>query len=423
MKRLLKIIGPGLLFASTAIGTSHFILATRAGAHYGMIFLWIIIGTMIIKYPFYEFGIRYSNATGKNLLHGYRKLGKWALVLVLSEIGLTIFAVIGVLAYVSGALLSSTLGLESIPLSVIVGTIVVMTAGLLFFGGYSVLDNFIKILSVILLITVSATFISALFNDPVQSTVSSAPLSALYSGTGLALTISLMGFMPGGLELSVFSSIWAVEKIKNTNYHPTFKESLFDFHLGYAFTTVLAIMFLMIGAFTVYGSGQILDGNSVQFTDNLINVFSSNLGSWAAPVIAITAFGTIYGSLITIWDAVARLLANGVGILRSDVNPEKQENKRFLSKGYKIIMCIIGICSYILFYQFSQAMIKMLEFVTISIFLVAPLIGLLNILVIKSDDLPESHRPSKKLMYSAYIGLALMVIFALYYLADLIFYS
>jgi len=51
-------LGPGLLFASSAIGTSHLVLSTRAGAHHGFIFLWIVLLALLIKYPFYEYGQR-----------------------------------------------------------------------------------------------------------------------------------------------------------------------------------------------------------------------------------------------------------------------------------------------------------------------------------------------------------------------------
>ena len=72
---LLKAFGPGLLFASSAIGTSHLVLSTRAGAHHGMVFFWVITGALLFKYPFYEFGPRYANATGESLLEGYKKQG------------------------------------------------------------------------------------------------------------------------------------------------------------------------------------------------------------------------------------------------------------------------------------------------------------------------------------------------------------
>jgi len=80
-KNLLQAIGPGLLFASTAIGTSHLVLSTRAGAHHGMVYFWIIAGALLLKYPFYEFGPRYANATGFSLLKGYKEQGKWAVLL------------------------------------------------------------------------------------------------------------------------------------------------------------------------------------------------------------------------------------------------------------------------------------------------------------------------------------------------------
>ena len=67
-KSLFKTLGPGLLFASTAIGVSHLVQSTRAGAEYGLIMLVFVLLATIFKYPFFEFGSRYANITGTNLL-------------------------------------------------------------------------------------------------------------------------------------------------------------------------------------------------------------------------------------------------------------------------------------------------------------------------------------------------------------------
>jgi hypothetical protein len=107
LRERLKFIGPGLLFASNAIGTSHLILSTRAGAHYGMVFFWIILATLVFKYPFFEFGVRFTNGTGKNLLRGYKELGNWAVILFLIVIFIGMFAVTGALGAVCGGLLQS----------------------------------------------------------------------------------------------------------------------------------------------------------------------------------------------------------------------------------------------------------------------------------------------------------------------------
>ncbi|MDH4091594.1 MAG: hypothetical protein OEV74_04645 [Cyclobacteriaceae bacterium] len=106
---MLKIIGPGLLFVSTAIGTSHLVLSRRAGAHYGMIFFWIILGSLFFKYPFYEFSARYTNATGNTLLKGYKDQGKWAVVLFMIVIFANMFAVIGAVGLFVEACLASCL--------------------------------------------------------------------------------------------------------------------------------------------------------------------------------------------------------------------------------------------------------------------------------------------------------------------------
>ncbi len=72
----LKKLGPGLLFAGAAIGVSHLVQSTRAGADYGWGLLWALVLVNLFKYPFFRFGPRYALATGESLLDGYHKLGK-----------------------------------------------------------------------------------------------------------------------------------------------------------------------------------------------------------------------------------------------------------------------------------------------------------------------------------------------------------
>jgi Mn2+/Fe2+ NRAMP family transporter len=61
---LLKVIGPGMLFAGAAIGVSHLVQSTRAGAMFGLGLVGVVMLANITKYPGLSFGSRYSNATG-----------------------------------------------------------------------------------------------------------------------------------------------------------------------------------------------------------------------------------------------------------------------------------------------------------------------------------------------------------------------
>ena len=76
---LKKTLGPGILFASTAIGVSHLVQSTRAGASYGFGLLFFIIIANLFKYPFFEFASRYANYTETSIIDGYKKLGSWVL--------------------------------------------------------------------------------------------------------------------------------------------------------------------------------------------------------------------------------------------------------------------------------------------------------------------------------------------------------
>ena len=417
-KQMLKSIGPGLLFASSAIGTSHLVLSTRAGAHHGMIFFWIILGALILKYPLYEFGPRYANATGYSLLKGYRDQGKWAIWLFLFVIFINMFAVVGAIGAVSAGLLSTMFGVTVISVPILAGIIIGVTIFLLLYGGYKGLDYLIKLISITLLVTVLVAFMAVLLKGPVP-VADDFQGPSLLNGAGLTLLIGLLGWMPAGLEASTMNSIWNVEKIKSTNYHPRLGESLFDFNLGYIFTIVLALMFLTIGAFTVYGTGQVLEGNATQFTNKLLALFTSNLGDWSYYVIAIAAFGTIYGTLITVIDAFPRCFVRGIRVLKYKNVENNEEQTKFLNDSYKICLVIVGVGGFSLFYFSAASMIKLLDAVTVISFLLAPIIGFLNLRAIQSEAISATHRPSRLLIALAYIGLVAMIGFAGYYLLSL----
>lgn len=418
-RNLIRSIGPGLLFAGSAIGTSHLVLSTRAGAHHGMVYIWIILAALIFKYPFYEFGPRYANATGHSLLKGYRDQGNWAVILFLVVILLSMFAVTGAISAVSAGLLSTMFGVKLVSAPILAGIILAISVTILLLGGYRGLDILIKLISLVLLITVLIAFVAVLIKGPVQP-MDDFQAKPVFEGVGLALLISLLGWMPAGMEASTMNSVWTVEKIKATNYHPQLRESLFDFNLGYVFTTVLALMFLTIGAFTVYGTGIILEGNATQFSNKLLKVFTTNLGVWSYDVIAIAAFGTIYGTLISILDAFPRCFARGIRVLRyPEINNNREQNI-FLKRTYQGTLIALGIGGFSLFYFSRTSMIQLLEIATIMAFLLSPIIGFLNLRAIQSEAVPISHRPSKTLLILAYIGLLALILFSVYYLFDLL---
>ena len=54
INHILKKLGPGLLFAGAAIGVSHLVQSTKAGAEFGFGLIWALIIANLFKYPLTE---------------------------------------------------------------------------------------------------------------------------------------------------------------------------------------------------------------------------------------------------------------------------------------------------------------------------------------------------------------------------------
>lgn len=413
IRQQLKSIGPGLLFASSAIGTSHLVLSTRAGAHHGMIFIIVILVSLLIKYPFFAFGARYSAHSGANLLHAYRLQGKWALGIFGFIVIVNMFCVTAAVGAVATGILISVIDIPAVYLSECLAVVLLISLCILIRGGYKMLDIFIKSLSLILFIAVIIAFIAVLGHGPVEAGLGHHP-RILFSEPALGLMVSLIGWMPAGMEASVMQSIWVVRSNRGSTMD--IKRIMFDFNLGYLFTIFTAVIFLTLGAYTVYGTGQKIEGNAVEFTNRLLEVFISNLGPWSYWVIAIAAFASIYGTLIVIIDAFARCFVETKDLL-FDKTGLTDRIKRSSKNKTMILMCL---GAFILFHFFAKSMIQMLEFATIIAFVLAPVIAYLNYRSIRMWEKSNTIILTRPERYFSILGLCLLIIFALYYILNLL---
>ena len=75
-----KVLGPGLIFAAAAVGVSHLVQATRAGAGWGLALGGLILIANLAKYPAFRFGPQFAAATGTSLLEDIadKAVGSWS---------------------------------------------------------------------------------------------------------------------------------------------------------------------------------------------------------------------------------------------------------------------------------------------------------------------------------------------------------
>jgi len=405
-KGFLKVLGPGLLFAGTSIGVSHVVQSTRAGANYGFALLWAVIFANIFKFPFFEFAPRYVVATGEHLLKGYWRLGKWAFYLFFILSLCTMFPIQSAVTLVTTGLFANLLH-WSLPPVLLSAIILIICCTILLMGKYPLLDKLMKIMIIVLGVsTVLALSAAVLHGSRAQPEFSQ---QFVWNLSGISFLVALMGWMPTTLEISVWHSFWTAERKKQTNHDPSMDHAIFDFHLGYWGTMVMAIFFLSLGALVMYGTGEAFSNSAVKFTGQVITLYTNALGSWSYWIIVVAAATTMFSTTICCLDAFPRVIREAAIIIWPSL---EQHRERI----YLIWIILISVVSTVIIGVYVNSMKTLIDFATTLAFLATPVFAYINLRTVTSDHMPEGTKPSKRLIAFSWICLVFLTGFSLLYL-------
>ncbi len=402
-------LGPGLLMAAAAIGVSHLVQSTRAGATFGFALVWAVVLANIFKYPFLEYGPRYAIATGESMIEGYKRLGNWAIgIFVVFTIG-TMFAVQAAVTIVTASLAAELTGIALTPLiwsAIILGICIL----LLLSGQYSALDGAIKLIMVVLAVSTIIALAAAIIQGE-QQTMPANLTPSIWNVAGISFLIALMGWMPIPIDAAAWHSLWTLERVKQTKYTPKLRESLIDFNIGYIGAAVLALGFLFLGALVMYGSGTEYAGSGTAFSSQLISLYTSSLGQWAYPVIIICAFTTMFSTTLTVTDAYPRVSRRMLEV----VVPKSFTTKDDIAI-YRTLLLVISLLSLGVLYFLGDQFTLMVDLATTLSFLTAPVLAYINYRLVTADHMPEHCVPRPWLKWLSRGGLIFLTGFALLYL-------
>jgi Mn2+/Fe2+ NRAMP family transporter len=73
MNGLMGRFGPAMMMAATAVGVSHLVYSTQAGADYGFSLAWLIVLIIVLKYPAFRFAVDYASATEQSLVRSLQQ--------------------------------------------------------------------------------------------------------------------------------------------------------------------------------------------------------------------------------------------------------------------------------------------------------------------------------------------------------------
>lgn len=407
-KNFWKALGPGLIWAAAAVGVSHLVQSTRAGADFGFQLVIVVLLANFFKYPFFQYGPRYAIATQSSLLEGYRKRGTWTVVLFLLITLGTMFAIQAAVTSVTVGIILSVfpIGLSYIQVTIL---LLLLCAIIVLIGHFKTLDRIIKFVVIILTLSTLVAVFAAFGKLETKALAQVAPFE--WNLINISFLVALIGWMPTAIDISVWNSLWTLAKMKQTKYRPTLKESLLDFNIGYLGTTLLALAFLSLGALVMNNSGEAFSNSGVEFARQLFSLYTASIGSWSYLIIAVAALATMFSTTLTVLDAYPRVLTPVVEILLAGNRTEKQKSRL----NYLWIV-LLATGATLLIAHFSTQMKLLVDIATSLSFVTAPILAVLNLSAITGKEVPAEYRPGKAMMLWSWVGIVVLSAFALYFL-------
>ena len=400
MKKFINKLGPGLLFAGAAIGVSHLVQSTKAGAEFGFGLTWVLILCNFFKYPFFLFGTKYTYATGETMLDGYLRISKSILLIYFGLSLVTIFTIQAAVTIVTAGLAIELFGITD-NITYWAFMIIIFSYLILMIGKYKLLDNLMKFIIMILAISTFIALVSSSLNNEI---IFDFDQIIPKNSEGIIFLAAFMGWMPAPLDISIWQSIWTNEKIKiekKSNYNT----AKFDFNVGYIITIFLGLSFLGLGAYVMYGSGEKFSESGAVFASQLINLYTSNLGKGMMIFIAIAAFTTMFSTTITCLDASPRAMSKTVDLLKF---------KRF--NNYSSWITILAIGTIIIFIFFMSEMGTLVKIATVLSFLTAPFYAIINYILMSSSFIPKKYKLSKWMNIYCISGIIFLLFFSIWYI-------
>lgn len=412
MKRFLSLLGPGLLYAAAAIGVSHLVQSTRAGASFGFELMWVLLLANLLKFPFFEVGSRYVLATGKNLVDAYLAAGRWVLIAFLAMTIVTMIPVQAALTIVTAGLANYIFEVETSDI-VMSAVLIAVTLLLLLAGRFNLMDRIVKFVIVLLTISTLVAVWSAAGKDGVSwSTLGNFDWA---NRTHILFLVAFVGWMPAPIDIVVWTSLWSQRKYDSMEQRPSLREALIEFRVGYFGTMIVAAAFLALGALVMHGSNQELEQGSAAFAAQLIGMYTHAIGNWAYPVITLAALTTMFSTTLTVMDAYPRTLTNGFNLLFKNTLGNSGRIR------YLIWIFVLAAGTLLLLGVFGKSMRFMVDLATSISFVTAPVLALLNYKVITSPIIGKDYQPATYLKIWSWIGIVFLGLFTVFYLYVLLF--
>ncbi len=339
-----------MLLAATGVGGGDLATGTFVGSLLGTAILWAVIVGALLKFVVTEGLARWQLATGNTLLEGlvYR-MGPGVIWVFLPYLLLWSFFAGAAQISACGIALYALLPVFENPDEgkIVFGIISsIVGIGLVLKGGYRLFESMMRICIAVMFVAVVMTAVALWPGTGVVLQGLLVPTIPDLDGLGLTWTVALIGGVGG--TLTVLSYGYWLREDGRTNPEDLWICRI-DLGAGYLMTAIFGVCMVIVGS-TVEIEGQ---GTTLLVT--LADRLEGPLGLWGRWLFLIGAFGTVFSSLLGVWQSVPYLFADCWQLVRERVEPGvalKVDTAGWPYRAYLFILGIVPMAG--LFWGFQQ---------------------------------------------------------------------
>ncbi|MDA1315918.1 MAG: Nramp family divalent metal transporter [Acidobacteria bacterium] len=416
---IFKRIGPGLILASSIVGSGELIATTVLGAENGYTLLWLIIISCFIKIAVQNELGRYAIGTGETTLEAFNRVPghvfglSWVVWLWALMVSMTLMQVGGMMGGISEILHDLIPALST---TAWVWLVAAITAVLLIVGRYSTVERIAMVLVVsFTVLTVSCAFL--LIKKPEffsWDALAGGFLFTMPKG-GFVTAVAAFGITGVGATELVMYPYWCIEKgyaryAGKRDDTPAWRERAFGWikvmgvdvlnsMLIYTFAT---IAFYLLGAGILHGMGLMPDG--ADMVKILSNMYTETLGQWSLYLFLVGAFAVFYSTLFASTAAHCRMAADFLAMLGLF---DKKDYVRRIR--YTRIFAVILLFIPAMYFMYLQSPVLMVKIGGVAQALMLPVIGFVTVWL-RYRHMPKQVLPKGWLTLALWLSAVVMAV-------------
>jgi len=305
MRRLLTLVGPGILVAATGVGAGDLATAGFTGSQVGVACLWAVLVGAFLKFVLTEGLARWQLVTGKTLLEGalerHSRGVSWVflpyLFLWTFFVGAALMSACGVTMHAIAPVFE-----DASQAKVVYGIAHSLLGFLLCrLGSFRFFERVISVCIGVMFLTVTATAAALWPGTGEVARGLLVPSPETLRGEELAWTVALMGGVGGTLTILCYG-YWIREKGREGPEE--IRTVRLDLGVGYLVTTIFGIGLVIIGS-TVE-----VEGKGADLIVQLAGRLRERMGAGVQWAFLIGAWGAVFSSLLGVWQSVPYLFGD-----------------------------------------------------------------------------------------------------------------